>query len=102
MEIVTHLLKLGIIINDCSHWVLAPEDPCTIDHPSSNNLEIPDKHSRLFAVDRAPLDYILFVDFIQEIQITQFHNTEICGTVNGLVAGNQVVSHRLEVVQQWC
>jgi hypothetical protein len=53
-------------------------------------------------MDRAPLDYILFVNFIQEIQITQFHNTEICGTVNGLVAGNQVVSHRPEIVPQWC
>ncbi|KAJ7930743.1 hypothetical protein B0H13DRAFT_2531789 [Mycena leptocephala] len=31
-----------------------------------------------------PLDYILFVYFIQQIQITQFHDPEICGTVNGL------------------
>jgi hypothetical protein len=62
---VTPLLKLGIIVNNRSHWILAPEDPCPIGPPCSNNdLEIPDKHSRLFAVDRAPLDYILFVDFI--------------------------------------
>jgi hypothetical protein len=63
---------------------------------------MPDYSSCPSVMDRAPLDYILFVNFIQEIQITQFHNTEICGTVNGLVAGNQVVSHRPEIVPQWC
>jgi hypothetical protein len=65
MEIVTHLLKLGIIINNRSHWILAPKDPCPIGPPCSNdNLDMSDYNSRLFAVDRAPLDYILFVNFI--------------------------------------
>jgi hypothetical protein len=93
MEIVTRLLKLGIIINNRSHWILAPEDPCPIGPPCSNdNLEIPNNHSRPFAVDRAPLDHILFVDFIQQIQITQFHDAEIYGTVNGLVGRNWGIS----------
>jgi hypothetical protein len=38
---------------------------------------MPDDNSGPFAMDRAPLDYILFVDFIQQIQITQFHDAEI-------------------------
>jgi hypothetical protein len=89
MEMVPHLLKLGIIINNRSHRILAPEDLCTIHPPCSNdNLEIPDYSSRPSVMDRAPLDHIMFVDFIQKIQITQFHNTEICGTVNGLVRGD--------------
>jgi hypothetical protein len=29
-------------------------------------------------VNRVPLDYIMFVNFIQQIQITQFHDAEIC------------------------
>ncbi len=80
MEIVTRLLKLAIIsINNRSHWILAAEDPCTIDPPCSNDdLDMPDYNSRLFAVDRAPLDYIVFTDLVQQIQITQFHNAEIC------------------------
>ena len=79
MEMVPRLLKLGIIINNRSHWILAPEDPCTMDPPCSNDdLDMSDYNSRLFAVDRMPLNYILSVDFIQQIQITQFHSAEIC------------------------
>ncbi len=90
---VAHLLKLGIIKNNRSHWILATKDPCTIDPSCSNdNLDMPDHHSRPFAVDRVPLNYIMSVDFIQQIQITQFHDAEICGTVNGLVGRNWGIS----------
>jgi hypothetical protein len=89
MEIVTCLLKLGIIINNRSHWILAPEDPCTIHPPCSNdNLDMPDYSARPSVMDRAPLDYIVFANLIQQIQITQFHNAEICWVVTELVAGN--------------
>jgi hypothetical protein len=80
METGTRLLKLAIIsINSRSHWILTAEDTGTIDPPSSNNdLNMPDHNSRLFAVDRVPLDYIVFANLVQQIQITQFHNAEIC------------------------
>jgi hypothetical protein len=81
---VTHLLKLGVIINNRSHWVLATEDPCTIYPPCSNDdFDVPDQSSGPSAVNRAALDYVLFTDLVQKIQITQFHDTEICRTVNG-------------------
>jgi hypothetical protein len=103
MEIMTRLLKLGIIINNCSHWILAPEDPCPIGPPCSNdNLEISNNHSRLFAADRVALNYIPFVDFIQQIQITQFHDAEICWIMNGSVGGDWEISHHPEIVPQWC
>jgi hypothetical protein len=63
---VTHLFKLAmIVINSRSHWVLATEDPCTIDPPYSNNdLDMPDHNSRLFVADS---DCILFANLIQKI-----------------------------------
>ncbi len=86
---VPRLLKLGIIINNCSHWILAPEDPCTIHPPCSNdNLDMPDYSARPSVMDWALLDYIVFVNFIQQIQITQFHDAEIWWAVNGLVRGD--------------
>jgi hypothetical protein len=89
MEMVTCLLKLGIVIHNCSHSILATEDLCTIDSPSSDNdLNMPGHDSRPFAMDRTALNYIMFANLIQKIQITQFHNAEICGTVNGLVRGD--------------
>jgi hypothetical protein len=38
--------------------------------------------------DSPPLDDVIFADLDQKIQIIQFHNTEICWTVNGLVGGD--------------
>jgi hypothetical protein len=103
MEIVTRLRKLAIIINNHSHWILATEDPCTI-YPlcSNDNLDMPDYSARPSVMDRAPLDYIVFANLIQQVQITQFHNAEICWVVNGFVRGDWVISHRLEVVPQRC
>jgi hypothetical protein len=62
---------------------------------------MPDYSARPFAVDRVPLDHIVFANLIQKIQITQFHNAEICWVIKTLVAGNREVSDCLEVVPQW-
>jgi hypothetical protein len=59
---------------------------------------MPDYSSRPSVMDRALLDYIVFANLIQQIQVTQFHDAEICWVVNELVAGNQVVSHCLEIL----
>jgi hypothetical protein len=92
-----------ITINSHSHRILATEDPCTIVRPYSNdNLDMSDYNSCLFAADRMPLDYIMFVDFIQQIQITQFHSSEICWLMNESLGGDWEISHCLEGVPQWC
>lgn len=88
MERWACLLRLEIVINRRSHWVLDSDDPCAIDPPCSNNLlDVPD-NSRPLVVDSPPLDDIIFADLVQKIQIVQFHSTEICWTVNGLVGGD--------------
>jgi hypothetical protein len=75
------LFKLTVIRNNHSHWVLASEDPCTVDSSCSNdNPEYDGSHPS--AVNRVELDHILFVDLVQKIQITQIHRAKICGIVS--------------------
>jgi hypothetical protein len=80
MEMVTCLLKLGIVIHNRSHSILATEDLCTIDSPSSNNdLNMPGHDSRLFAMDRAALDYIMFANLIQKFKSPNFTTRKSAG-----------------------